>query len=349
MRKLSVLLLAMITIASLSFAEIKFTGGWGDVEFRAAESLGANTNLVTDIGNNWGGQGDFGLTLQAKGDKGGLYAGVQFNGGNSDILYACDDLFIWMNPVDGLKVSVGPKVGTGTLRVHSADDIFTQFDTAGNPAIVAEFSGIQNLYLGAAVQSVMNNYGATGYMDLLQSYATTQVAADYTIAGFGRIRAQYIGDGDTTNTNNGTVEAAVLTNGLVKGLTAELGVKAPLVTNAVYQANLYLSYASGALWTEAKAYNKIATATGADFYGMYSVEGNYNLSGPYTAGLYVEDDFTANTSNAITVKPYAQIQHGLDNGYIRGRVYFQFGYTAPTSGTATSTWKVPVYLEYCFW
>jgi len=340
----------MITIASLSFAEIKFTGGWGDVEFRALESLGANTDLVTDLSNSWGGSGTYGLTLQAKGDKGGLFAGVQIDP-STKAFAASDNLYIWMKPVDGLQVAIGSKYVNGDLRVHSEDDIFTQFNTAGKPAIGVTFTGIQNLYVAATVQTVINSYYPITTSALTSTYASAQVGADYTISGFGRIRAQYIGDGDTTNTNNGSVEVAVLTNGLVKGLAVEFGAKAQLVADAVYNANLYVSYADGPFWMEAKAYNKISTAAGTEFYGKYYADANYNISGPYTAGFQGEDDFTANTSNKITAKPYFQVKHGLDNGFVVGKVYFQYEYTSYTAAgsTAASAWKVPVYLEYCFW
>jgi len=340
----------MITIASLSFAEIKFTGGWGDVEFRALESLGANTDLVTDLSNSWGGSGQFGLTLQAKGDKGGLFIGGQFDPA-SKTFAASDNLYIWINPVAGLNVSVGTKYVNGDLRVHSEDDIFTQFNTLGKPAIGVTFTGIQNLYLGATVQSSLNAYSGATYTTVPNTYASAQVAADYTIAGFGRVRAQYIGDGNSADTNNGSIEAAVLTNGLVKGLAVEVGAKAQLQTNAVYNANLYVSYADGPFWMEAKAYNKIPTATGSNFYGKYYADANYNISGPYTAGFQGEDDLTLNTSNKIIAKPYFQVKHGLENGFILTRVYFQYEYTSfnAAGSTATSAWKLPVYLEYCFW
>jgi hypothetical protein len=338
MRKLGTILLALVVIAGLGFSEIKFTGGWGDYEFRAAQSIGGAA-LSTSVANPWNGYGSAGLTLQAKGDKGGLYLAPAYASG--DNTYSLDSNYIWMLPVDGLKVIIGQKVATGTLRVHSSDAIFTQLNTANAPGLVLEFTKVQNLYLGASVKSVLAGWGGTSSA-IADTYASAQVAFDYTVAGFGRIRAQYIGDGVATGTNNGTAEVAVLTSGLVQGLTAELGVKAPLVTGASYNANIYAAYSAGALGTEFWIQNTINTATGATPYGLFvSAEGWYNISGPYTAGLYA--GYTLNGSTEV--KPYFQIQHGLENGFIKGRFYFD----ASIPATGDLTWRLPVYLEYCFW
>jgi hypothetical protein len=339
MRKLSVMLLAMISIASLSFAEIKFVGGWGCVEFDALQATGTATP-TTQVGASWGGNDSAGINFAAKGDKGGLYSEWGLGGDT----FAVNKLYFWQNPVDGLKLIVGSKAAIGTLQVHSNNDIFTQLNNANGAALVAEYTGVQNLYLGLAIPTTLGSANA-----LAATYSATQFAADYTLAGVGRIRAQYIGDSNTTDTNYGSIEAAILTAGtLAKGLNLEVGIKAPLQTNATYKANIEVAYSNGPFWAELWLLNNITPSATAAYNGTYSVEATYNISGPFTAGLYVKNEFASSTSDKVQAKPYFQIQHGLDSGYIRSRVYFQMD-TDVLATTPSVTWKVPVYLEYCFW
>lgn len=335
----------MISIASLSFAEIKFTNGWGCIEYRALASIGSTTDLGTAIGANWGGTESASLDVQARGDKGGLFGELAFGSGNTSP--AISYLYFWQKPIDGLKVVIGSKAALGTLQVHSNNNIFTSLDSANGPAFIAEYTGVQNLYLGVAIPTAINGWN-NAVTALASTYAATQFAADYTIGGVGRIRAQYIGDATTTDTNYGTIEVAAVTSGWARGITADVGVKIPLKTAATYNVNIEGTYSNGPLWTELWIMNNITPSATSAYSAYYSVEALYNISGPYSVGIFLGDSFASSTSNTIEAKPYFRVQHGLDNGYIRGQVYFDLS-TDVLATTPAITWRLPVYLEYCFW
>ncbi len=122
-KALKMLLVALMFAAVSSVALAQDAGvsigAWGRGLFIPMSSpVGADEEVAPTNAASWGGQSRIGFTVRGQSENVGFHVDVNADGG--DGLGTHDQQFIWVSPMDGLKLSVGPTIFYDTLRGNSA-------------------------------------------------------------------------------------------------------------------------------------------------------------------------------------------------------------------------------------
>ena len=203
MKKTLIAVAAAAALTTSAFAEITF-GTWMRVVAAPVASDGDEN--YTGITNSWGG-GARTARLDVNGVSEDGKAGfcVQFFGDPWSGSYSTGDQgFLWVKPIDQIKVSMGDfdhNALRGDMCYGSwnwirpsnwlQDDEGLTFDGQGGKGLLAEVTPIDNLYAYAFVP-LSTDFSVTAE----DTYKSINVAAAYTIDGIGKIKAGFFGGYD---------------------------------------------------------------------------------------------------------------------------------------------------------
>ena len=194
--------------ATSAFAEITF-GAWLRVLASPVASTGKD--VIAGVENSWGyGTRTARLNINAVSEDGkaGFVMGVynDFEGG----LGQGDDAYLWVKPVDTVKISVGKfDSPTNGLRgdfcygswnwlrpfnwVYDGEGL--TFDGIWRSGLMVEADPMEGLHAFAVIPM------SSSYASAEEVYRNIQVGFGYAIEGVGKLKAQFIGDyGYTTKT-----------------------------------------------------------------------------------------------------------------------------------------------------
>lgn len=235
MKKTLVAAAVVAALATSAFAEITF-GAWLRVLAAPVASNGDDT--VVAMTNSWGnGARTARLNVNAVSEDGNAGFAMGIYNDASMSLAAGDEAQMWVKPVEQVKVSVG-KYDNNTLRgdlcygswnwmrclQNTTGEGFIMSGN-GETGLMVEVTPIDALYIQAMLPIAPNGSG-----DAVQlaedAYKEARGGFAYTIDGIGKLKAQYIGNGDDK-----TVEAEFdLT--AVDGLYVCAGVVANILDDA---------------------------------------------------------------------------------------------------------------------
>ena len=191
--------------ATSAFAEITF-GAWLRVLASPVASTGED--IIAGVENSWGwGARTARININGTSEDGkaGFVMGVY-----NDIsmkLEAGDDAYLWVKPVDTVKVSVGkfdsPTNGLrgdfcygswNWLRPYNwgFDGEGLTFDGIWRSGLMVEADPMDGLHAFAVIPM------SSSYKSAEETYRNIQVGFGYTIEGVGKLKAQFIGDYDYT-------------------------------------------------------------------------------------------------------------------------------------------------------
>ena len=205
MKKTLVAAAVVAALATSAFAEITF-GAWLRVLAAPVASNGDDT--VVAMTNSWGyGARTARLNVNAVSEDGNAGFAMGIYNDASMSLTAGDEAQMWVKPVEQVKVSVG-KYDNNTLRgdlcygswnwMRCAQNTTGEgFIMSGNgeTGLMVEVTPIDALYIQAMLPIAPNGSG-----DAVQlaedAYKEARGGFAYTIDGLGKLKAQYIGNGD---------------------------------------------------------------------------------------------------------------------------------------------------------
>jgi len=245
MKKALAILMVLALVASAATAEITF-GAWGRGLFAVSDTGASGAKSVAENKVSWGGAPRIGFTVAGSSDNVGFV--LEMKGDDGDIT-ANDQQFIWVKPMDMVKLSLG-RVQDDTLRGNAAfgswnwdrafgdgatgeDFTFSRLSTGSlesalfnnNQGLIAALTPVENLFVGVAVRDINNQGNPWGNQPGATNQTATimnriQAAFGYTIADVGQIRAQIIrnpaswkADG-TVDKNLDTIEIAFKYTGM---------------------------------------------------------------------------------------------------------------------------------------
>jgi hypothetical protein len=342
MKRFLVLLIVAVLLVPAAFADVK-VGGWGRVYTQVFQMDGGDASIDQKPGWNGGGvrarfdvigssdQIGFAVEVNTDVPMGNYY------GGNIGL---GDRVFIWIKPVDMLKISAG-RVGTvDTLRgkfgsshgsgveYHGGGDFQDNIFARGrvNSGLILELSPVEGLNIIASME--------IGDSVALEDFTSIGIAAGYNIEGIGLIRAQYIGEGMILGSEDINFAFALTA---VEGLLVDLGVKID-----VSDAEDDPTIAIGASYMVSDAL-KISTSDkitlGDDVIVALFLEGSYSL-GAISIVLDVAADLTPDAMR-LSIFPYALM--GFGNGKASLGFRLDMGIDAETTD-----WYIPLLMEYWF-
>lgn len=205
MKKTLVAAAVVAALATSAFAEITF-GAWLRVLAAPVASNGDDT--VVAMTNSWGyGARTARLNVNAVSEDGNAGFAMGIYNDASMSLAAGDEAQMWVKPVEQVKVSVG-KYDNNTLRGDlcygswnwmrcKQNTTGEGFIMSGNgeTGLMVEVTPIDALYIQAMLPIAPNGSG-----DAVQlaedAYKEARGGFAYTIDGIGKLKAQYIGNGD---------------------------------------------------------------------------------------------------------------------------------------------------------
>lgn len=217
MKKTLIAVAAAAALATSSaFAEITF-GAW--LRVLAAPIASDGDEVRAGMTNSWGwgarsSRLDFAGTAE---DGNAGFVGQVFIDAGGDIA-AGDHYFLWVKPVDMLKVSVGkydsPDNGLrgdfcygswNWLRPYNwgYDGEGLTFDGIWRKGLMLELDPVEGLHIFAVVPMETGNNGTGEWKTAENVYRNAQVGFGYSIEGIGRIKAQWIGDWTYTEDADG--------------------------------------------------------------------------------------------------------------------------------------------------
>lgn len=376
MKKALAILMVLALVASAATAEITF-GAWGRGLFVPVSNSGASgAKSVAENKASWGGAPRIGMTVAGNSDNVGFQ--IDLNGDNGSI-NAGDQQFIWVKPMDMVKLSLG-RVQEDALRGNAAfgsfnwnrafggggdtgeDFTFTRMSTgSGGSAhydnkqgLVAALTPVENLWVGVAVRDI-NNQNGGGSAQTATIMNKIQAAFGYTVADVGQIRAQIIrnpntwkADG-TVDKNNDTVEIAFKYTGM-ENLMVDAGFRmwtlSDVAATKKKQISIYGNYKMDALTahlaTRIDLNEKVATWDGKGDMGLYVGAGvDYALDG----GIGVAADVryyneTMKGSKDARTQVFAGVTKGFSNGLI--------GAGFEVDAATDTGYSIPVRFEYWF-
>ena len=197
--------------ATSAFAEITF-GAWLRVLASPVASTGKD--VITGVENSWGyGARTARININGTSEDGkaGFVMGV-YNDFESGLGQG-DDAYLWVKPVDTVKVSVGKfDSPTNGLRgdfcygswnwlrpgnwVRDGEGL--TFDGIWRSGLMVEADPMEGLHAFAVIPM------SSSYKSAEETYRNIQVGFGYTIEGVGKLKAQFIGDyGYTTKKDDG--------------------------------------------------------------------------------------------------------------------------------------------------
>ena len=187
--------------ATSAFAEITF-GAWLRVLASPVASTGKD--VITGVENSWGwGARTARININGTSEDGkaGFVMGV-YNDFESGLGQG-DDAYLWVKPVDTVKVSVGkfdsPTNGLrgdfcygswNWLRPFNwvRDGEGLTFDGIWRSGLMVEADPMEGLHAFAVIPM------SSSYKSAEETYRNIQVGFGYTIEGVGKLKAQFIGD-----------------------------------------------------------------------------------------------------------------------------------------------------------
>ena len=202
--------------ATSAFAEITF-GAWLRVLASPVASTGKD--VITGVENSWGyGARTARININGTSEDGkaGFVMGV-YNDFESGLGQG-DDAYLWVKPVDTVKVSVGkfdsPTNGLrgdfcygswNWLRPFNwvRDGEGLTFDGIWRSGLMVEADPMEGLHAFAVIPM------SSSYKSAEETYRNIQVGFGYTIEGVGKLKAQFIGDYSYTTKNTKTAEYAL--------------------------------------------------------------------------------------------------------------------------------------------
>ena len=313
MKKTLIAVAAAAALTTSAFAEITF-GTWMRVVAAPVASDGDEN--YTGITNSWGG-GARTARLDVNGVSEDGKAGfcVQFFGDPWSGSYSTGDQgFLWVKPIDQIKVSMGDfdhNALRGDMCYGSwnwirpsnwlQDDEGLTFDGQGGKGLLAEVTPIDNLYAYAFVP-LSTDFSVTAE----DTYKSINVAAAYTIDGIGKIKAGFFGGYDKNEAE------AVKKSEKIGDFEAAFDLTA--VENLYVTAGFKYRLADKEYWA-AKASEKDAKA-----------RDNYNMKVALGASYQVADNVKVSASGAVfmydienvDVDPKFQLGAGVDVGVADG-------------------------------
>ena len=187
--------------ATSAFAEITF-GAWLRVLASPVASTGKD--VITGVENSWGwGARTARININGTSEDGkaGFVMGV-YNDFESGLGQG-DDAYLWVKPVDTVKVSVGKfDSPTNGLRgdfcygswnwlrpgnwVREGEGL--TFDGIWRSGLMVEADPMEGLHAFAVIPM------SSSYKSAEETYRNIQVGFGYTIEGVGKLKAQFIGD-----------------------------------------------------------------------------------------------------------------------------------------------------------
>ena len=187
--------------ATSAFAEITF-GAWLRVLASPVASTGKD--VITGVENSWGyGARTARININGTSEDGkaGFVMGV-YNDFESGLGQG-DDAYLWVKPVDTVKVSVGKfDSPTNGLRgdfcygswnwlrpgnwVRDGEGL--TFDGIWRSGLMVEADPMEGLHAFAVIPM------SSSYKSAEETYRNIQVGFGYTIEGVGKLKAQFIGD-----------------------------------------------------------------------------------------------------------------------------------------------------------
>ena len=191
--------------ATSAFAEITF-GAWLRVLASPVASTGED--IIAGVENSWGwGARTARININGTSEDGkaGFVMGV-YNDFESGLGQG-DDAYLWVKPVDTVKVSVGkfdsPTNGLrgdfcygswNWLRPFNwvRDGEGLTFDGIWRSGLMVEADPMEGLHAFAVIPM------SSSYKSAEETYRNIQVGFGYTIEGVGKLKAQFIGDYDYT-------------------------------------------------------------------------------------------------------------------------------------------------------
>ena len=197
--------------ATSAFAEITF-GAWLRVLASPVASTGKD--VITGVENSWGwGARTARININGTSEDGkaGFVMGV-YNDFESGLGQG-DDAYLWVKPVDTVKVSVGkfdsPTNGLrgdfcygswNWLRPFNwvRDGEGLTFDGIRRSGLMVEADPMEGLHAFAVIPM------SSSYKSAEETYRNIQVGFGYTIEGVGKLKAQFIGDYGYTTKNSKT-------------------------------------------------------------------------------------------------------------------------------------------------
>ena len=194
--------------ATSAFAEITF-GAWLRVIASPVASTGKD--VITGVENSWGwGARTARININGTSEDGkaGFVMGV-YNDFESGLGQG-DDAYLWVKPVDTVKVSVGKfDSPTNGLRgdfcygswnwlrpfnwVRNGEGL--TFDGIWRSGLMVEADPMDGLHAFAVIPM------SSSYKSAEETYRNIQVGFGYTIEGVGKLKAQFIGDYGYTTKN----------------------------------------------------------------------------------------------------------------------------------------------------
>ena len=194
--------------ATSAFAEITF-GAWLRVLASPVASTGKD--VIAGVENSWGGgarTARININGTSEDGKAGFVMGV-YNDFESGLGQG-DDAYLWVKPVDTVKVSVGkfdsPTNGLrgdfcygswNWLRPFNwvRDGEGLTFDGIWRSGLMVEADPMEGLHAFAVIPM------SSSYKSAEETYRNIQVGFGYTIEGVGKLKAQFIGDYGYTTKN----------------------------------------------------------------------------------------------------------------------------------------------------
>lgn len=271
MKKALFIMLTLVVIAGVAFADGVTIGAWGRGLFWVGSG---GVDPMTHVQASWGpGGARIGFTVAGNSANVGFQADILVDNGS----VACGDVQkIWIKPVDMVKLQMG-RVYDDTLRGSTSYGIFNWIRiggmtgdgavfarigetvltaNGGNPGVGFElaitptegayiFAGLGNTFLDTATGNKYNLLTTNG--PALTTYAALKMAdvlkygqygAGYTIAGIGLIRIQYVGEsmlidlGTLLSKTPAIVQAAFKLTA-VQNLTVDVGGWIPLDSDVI--------------------------------------------------------------------------------------------------------------------
>jgi len=360
MKKALAILTALAVVGGAAFAEIS-VGGWGRAVFVPLANSGAeDVDSTSHLGTSWtNGAPRIGFTVAGNSDNVGFQidmnadnvfgttkvANNDVTGDPVDVNFVGfgDQAKIWVKPVDMVTLTVG-RFKEDTLRGNGTFGVFDWYRPYGtwtgedltftriesNNGLVVTATPVEGLFAAFALKE----------LDIVTEdlAKNMQLAAGYTIADVGQIRAQYLTTYSAAlDENYGLMEVAFKLSA-VENLYADFGFAMGMGDSAAnMNISAYGNYNVAGATVHALADVTIFEADDVDPAMELGVGANYGLSNGI--GL-VGDVRYMNTDPDATITFFAGATKGFSNGV--------FGAGVEVKSAADMGYAIPVRFEYWF-
>jgi len=293
MKKLLVVLLALVVIGSFASAQVTF-GSWSRIGVSLYTQPASTAAATSALFPGWG---KGGFTFNVTKDNAGIVADLTIAADGTvsvgDNIQAFAKLFDGMATLhlgktfgDALRGKIGGGSAVGTTQAGDEDAIYTRFKA--NKGLFLELKPVDGLFVGAVVNTAALASDA---------FEAVQAGVGYTLKDIGLVRAGYYGDAASGD----FIQAAFAYTGMA-GLTADLGFKFYSENaNAAIPVTVAVKYGKDALNVMFRTQASIATAFDMAF-GAYA---NYKVADTMVVGADLGlNSISANMTANVT--PYLQ-------------------------------------------